>query len=149
MSAFDKLAETLDVEIEIETPAEIVPAKLNNKIISNEADVEKDYDYARANLIDLIDKGQEIINGAMEVAFATDHPRAFEVALNGVKNIADVTEKLMDIHKKKKDINNSDDTSTQTAQNIQNNIYMTGTTADLMSLIRSNQKKLLDNKKSK
>jgi hypothetical protein len=147
MSAFEKLAETLDVSLDMPvTPTEIVSTKKVDKKVKKKEDKEKDFDYVRANLIDLIDKGQELINGAMEVASATEHPRAYEVALNGIKNIADVADKLMDNHKKKNDINKGDDTI-PVSQNIQNNVYMTGTTADLLEMINANKKKTLNSDK--
>ena len=59
-------------------------------------DREKDYQYARGQLYDVVEKMQEILNGAMEVAAQSDHPRAYEVAFNGAKHVADAVEKLQD-----------------------------------------------------
>ena len=138
MSTFDSLDDTFDI-----TPAEpeIKPIKKQKPDITisdKSKDKEKDYQYARAQLYDIVEKMQESLNGAMEVAQQSDHPRAYEVVFNGAKNAADVVDKLADLQKKMKDI--EVDTAVQATQNnTQNNIYMTGSTADLMKMIKESQ----------
>ena len=73
----------------------------------------------------------------MEVAQQSDHPRAYEVAFNGAKSAAEVVEKIGDLHKKMADLNNEETKVQQT--NTQNNIYMAGTTAELMKLLKENK----------
>ena len=87
---FDKLNEALNVEAEIvtETPAKEVRVKPKE-----DSDVVNDYEYSRAQLYNLVEKGQEAIQGALEVAQSSDHPRAYEVAGNLIKHVADITEK--------------------------------------------------------
>ena len=138
MSTFDSLDDTFDI-----TPAEpeIKPIKKQKPDITisdKSKDKEKDYQYARAQLYDIVEKMQESLNGAMEVAQQSDHPRAYEVVFNGAKNAADVVDKLADLQKKMKDI--EVETAVQATQNnTQNNIYMTGSTADLMKMIKESQ----------
>ena len=62
-------------------------------------DIEKDYEYTRGNLYSIIEKGQEAINGILELAQESEMPRAYEVAGQLIKNVADATDKLMDLQK--------------------------------------------------
>jgi len=111
-------------------------------VISDKSeDREKDYQMARSHLYNLVDKMQEALDGALEVAQQSDHPRAYEVAFNGAKNAADVVEKITDLHKKSKELEAEDNKIQATQNNTQNNIYMTGSTADLMKLIKDNKDK--------
>ena len=68
-------------------------------------DVEKDYEYTRGNLYSIIEKGQEAINGILELAQESEMPRAYEVAGQLIKNVADATDKLMTLQQKLKDVN--------------------------------------------
>ena len=129
---FDSLDETFDI-----TPVdEVKPVKRKSKplIISDkEEDKEKDYQYARGQLYDIVEKMQESLNDAMEVAQESQHPRAFEVVFNGAKNAADVVEKITDLQKKIKDLEAEETKVQQT--NTQNNIFM-GSTAELMKMLK-------------
>jgi archaellum component FlaC len=101
---FDDLNEAFNVEGEVvskETESSI--EKIEN-IKSSVEDIRKDYEYTRGNLYSLIEKGQELINGILEVAQESEMPRAYEVAGQLIKNVADATDKLMDLQKKRKDI---------------------------------------------
>jgi hypothetical protein len=77
--------------------------KIEQKESSTE-DIKKDYEYTRGNLYSLIEKGQEAINGILELAQESEMPRAYEVAGQLIKNVADATDKLMDLQKKLKDV---------------------------------------------
>lgn len=142
MSTFNSLDDTFDI-----TPAEKVEIKPIKKekvditISDKSQDKEKDYQYARSQIYNIIDKMQESLNGAMEVAEQSDHPRAYEVVFNGAKNAADVVDKLADLHKKMKEVEVADQRVEATQNNTQNNIYMTGSTADLMKMIKESQQK--------
>ena len=104
-SKFDKLNETFDVtSTEIEVKKENVDDKIQ-KIRSTSEDIRKDYEYTRGNLYSIIEKGQEAINGILELAQESEMPRAYEVAGQLIKNVSDATDKLMDIQKKLKDGN--------------------------------------------
>ena len=140
MSTFNSLDDTFDI-----TPAEkseikpIKKEKVDITISDKSQDKEKDYQYARSQIYNIIDKMQESLNGAMEVAEQSDHPRAYEVVFNGAKNAADVVDKLADLHKKMKEVEVADQRVEATQNNTQNNIYMTGSTADLMKMIKESQ----------
>ena len=110
--------------------AEVVPT-------NKEEDREKDYQYARGNLYSIIEKMQETLDGALEVAQESDHPRAFEVAFAGAKHMADVVDKLQDLHKKEKQMSEEQAQTNASVNNgTVNNVYMTGTTADMLKMLK-------------
>ena len=96
-------------------------------------DIDKDYEYSRAQLYSLISKGQETLDGIMDVANESGSPRAFEVAGQVLKSTADIADKLMDLQKKVKEI---DETKNNTTNNVTNNAIFTGSTAELQKLIK-------------
>ena len=96
-------------------------------------DVEKDYSYTRGQLYSLIEKGQEAINGIMELAGESASPRAYEVAGQLIKSVADSTDKLMDLQKKMKDI---DEEKSKTQSNVTNNALFVGSTSELSKLLK-------------
>ena len=135
---FDKLNETFDVSndiipIESETIVEKV-----EKISLVVDDIKKDYDYTRGNLYSLIEKGQEAINGILELAQESEMPRAYEVAGQLIKNVGDITDKLLDLQKKVKDIEEDKPKGPTTV----NNALFVGSTAELAKLLKQQQ---LDN----
>ena len=103
-------------------------------------DVSKDYDYTRGNLYSLIEKGQEAINGIMEVAGETASPRAYEVAGQIIKSVADTTDKLMELQKKVKEV---DEDKKQTTNNVTNNALFVGSTSELSKMLKQG---ILNNK---
>ena len=105
-------------------------------------DVSKDYDYTRGNLYSLIEKGQEAINGIMEVAGETASPRAYEVAGQLIKSVTDSTDKLMDLQKKVKEI---DEDNPKTQNTVTNNALFVGSTSDLSKMLKDG---LLNNNSS-
>lgn len=131
MSNFNSLNETFNTESSIvEADHSISDVEV---IQQNSQDVKKDYEYSRAQLYSLIEKGQEAINGIIEMAGEGGSPRAYEVAFQGIKNIADVTDKLADLHKKLKDI---EEDNTKTTNNVTNNALFVGSTAELSKLLK-------------
>ena len=136
---FDSLDDVFDITpVEVE---ETKPVKKKGKplIVSDkEEDKEKDYQYARANLYDIVEKMQESLNDAMEVAQESQHPRAFEVVFNGAKHAADVVEKLTDLQKKVKELD-KDETKVQQT-NTQNNVFL-GSTEELMKMLKQQKDK--------
>jgi len=98
-------------------------------------DIEKDYTYTRANLYSLIEKGQEAINGIMELADESDSPRAYEVVGQLIKNVADTTDKLVDLQKKVKEID-EDNVKKTTNNNVTNNALFVGSTSELSKLLK-------------
>ena len=124
MSKFDSLNDTFNTDDGVEVDA-IVKAEDTEiqKSQTRAENVEKDYDYTRGNLYSLIEKGQEAINGIMEVAGETASPRAYEVAGQLIKSVADTTDKLADLHKKVKEIE-ADNPKTQNT--VTNNALFVG-----------------------
>ena len=96
-------------------------------------DIKKDYEYTRANLYSLIEKGQEAINGIMELAGESDSPRAYEVAGQLIKSVGDVTDKLIDLQKKLKDV---EETNNKTPTSTTNNAIFVGSTSELSKLLK-------------
>ena len=95
-------------------------------------DREKDYEYTRGQLYSLIDKGAEAVNGALEVAQESGHPRAFEVATNAMKQVADMTDKLADLHKKMKYL----DEEQKGPSKVTNNAMFVGSTSELQKMLK-------------
>jgi hypothetical protein len=132
---FDKLNDTFNVSGEIiETnPIESSMEFNSEKIVLPVDDIKKDYEYTRGNLYSLIEKGQEAINGILELAQESEMPRAYEVAGQLIKSVADATDKLMDLQKKLKDIEEEKITKGPTTVN---NALFVGSTADLAKFLK-------------
>lgn len=127
-----KEIEPIDVQsdvIEIEKIAEQKPAI---KPINSE-DVQKDYEYTRANLYSLMEKGQEAIDGIMEIAGEGGSTRAYEVAGQLIKSVGDVADKLMDLQKKLKEV---EDDSVRSSVNTTNNAIFVGSTSELSKMLK-------------
>ena len=128
MTNFDPIDEALNIEVS-KTP------KINHvkKEDTSDNDVTKDYDYTRANLYSLIEKGQETLNGIMELAGDSASPRAFEVAGQIIKSVADTTDKLMDLQKKVKEV---EEEKSKTTNNVTNNALFVGSTSELSKMLK-------------
>ena len=116
--------------------AEVIPKTSKLHLKKTEDDVIKDYEYARGNLYSLIDKGQEAVNGALDLAMSSDHPRAYEVAGQLIKHVGDVADKLMALQKDKKNVKEESKKTTVT-----NNSLFVGSTADLQKMLKQASKK--------
>lgn len=114
----------------------------SSDILDIRKDVEKDYKYSRSNIYSIIEKGQDAINGALELAKETESPRAYEVTGQLIKNVADATEKLLELQKKLKDI---EEVKEIKGPSTVNNSLFIGSTAELTKFIKS-QKSNLDDK---
>ena len=130
---FDGLNDAFDVENQI-VPSD--PVTKIEKVRETASDIKKDYDYTRGNLYSLIEKGQEAVNGILELAQESDQPRAYEVAGQLIKSVADATDKLMELQKKLKDV---EEDSQKGPTNVTNALFV-GSTADLAKLLKSQQK---------
>ena len=129
---FGSIEKSLNVETSIVPKEEPKKPELPNVVLKKD-DVEKDYKYTRGQLYSLIKKGQEAINGIMEVAGESASPRAYEVAGQLIKSVADSTDKLMDLQKKMKDI---DEEKSKTQSNVTNNALFVGSTSELSKLLK-------------
>ena len=97
-------------------------------------DIQKDYEYTRGNLYSIIEKGQEAINGILELAQESEMPRAYEVAGQLIKSVSDATDKLMDLQKKLKDVNEEQQ---QKGPSTVNNALFVGSTSELSKILKS------------
>ena len=97
-------------------------------------DITRDYEYTRGNLYSIIEKGQEAIDGILELAQESEMPRAYEVAGQLIKSVSDATDKLMDLQKKLKDVNEEQQSK---GPNTVNNALFVGSTAELAKLIKT------------
>ena len=102
---------------------------------NNNTDIRKDYEYSRATLTSLVNKGQEAINNILELAQETDSPRAYEVVGQLIKTVTDSAEKLMDVQKKLKDLEQEKQTT-----NVTNNALFVGTTTEVLNMLKSELK---------
>ena len=127
---YDSIDEALNIDSDI---VESKPIKKPEIIKSKDDDIEKDYVYSRANLYSLIEKGQEAINVIMEVAGEGGSPRAYEVAGQLIKSVADTTDKLIDLQKKLKDV---EDETKKTTNNVTNNAVFVGSTSELQRMLK-------------
>ena len=118
------------------TETEVIPETNKLHLKKTGDDVDKDYEYTRGNLYSLIDKGQEAVNGALDLAMSSDHPRAYEVAGQLIKNVGDVADKLMALQKDKKAIKEESPKNVVT-----NNSLFVGSTADLQKMLKQASKK--------
>ena len=137
---FNEIDDTLDID----RGAEIMKAPANKPtrtspkhLKSDQEDVEKDYKYSRAQLYSLVEKGQEAVDGALDVAQQSDSARAYEVAGQLIKHVADTADKLIDLQKKMKDIDEVKDKNTT---NVTNNSLFVGSTADLQKMLKQMKK---------
>ena len=130
---FDELNDAFNVDGEI-VSTDITGVEKIEKISSSIDDVKKDYEYTRGNLYSLIEKGQEAINGILELAQESEMPRAYEVAGQLIKNVADATDKLMDLQKKLKEV--EEEKQVRGPTNVTNALFV-GSTAELSKLLKN------------
>jgi len=125
------------IDAALNTESSIVEVELNPQKIelikTSQDDVQKDYEYSRAQLYSLIEKGQETLNGIMELAAETANPRAYEVAGQILKSVGDTADKLIDLQKKMRLI---EDENIKTTNNVTNNAVFVGSTSELQKLLK-------------
>jgi Pyruvate/2-oxoacid:ferredoxin oxidoreductase gamma subunit len=121
--------ESSEISTEVE---ELKPIEIDDDF-DIKKDIRKDYKYSRGNIYSIIEKGQEAINGALEMAQETESPRAYEVTGQLIKNVADATEKLLELQKKLKDIEEIKDK--KGPSNVTNALFI-GSTAELTKFIK-------------
>ena len=128
-STEQKLDELLEI-------TEKVPVKKETKVIvprpKDDEDVSADYKYSRENFYNLVERGQDAIDGILELAKESEHPRTYEVAGQLIKNVGEVTEKLLDLQKKLKDLT---EVPNSAPKNVTNALFV-GSTAELQKMIK-------------
>ena len=122
-------------EVEVDQTEVKEPVGIQKPDRLTKGDIEKDYEYTRGNLYSIIEKGQEAINGILELAQDSEMPRAYEVAGQLIKSVSDATDKLMDLQKKVKDVNKEEEAKSPTTVN---NALFVGSTAELQKLLKKN-----------
>ena len=131
MSKFDAINDSLDIEVVDEEESSITK-KESKAVEKDKKDSVRDYEYTRGNLYSLIEKGQEALDSIMEVAQEGQQPRAFEVVSQLIKNVADTTDKLVDLQQKMKNLEAEDPKGPSTV----NNALFVGSTAELQKLLK-------------
>ena len=127
----DKGFDAIDKALSVKT--EIANSTKPKRIKEIQDDPTKDYEYSRAQFYNLIEKGQEAVDGILDVAGDSQHPRAYEVAGQLIKHIADTTDKLVDLQKKMKDLDED-----KSVKQVTNNSLFVGSTADLQKMLKAN-----------
>ena len=134
---FNKLNETFDIEPDNSETSKIEKIE---QISSTVEDIKKDYEYTRGNLYSIIEKGQEAIDSVLELAQETEQPRAYEVLGQLIKNVSDTTDKLMELQKKLKDV--EEESGKTKGPSTVNNALFVGSTAELSKLLKNGLKDL-------
>ena len=138
---FDAIDNALEVSAEIIPTKEIEKSPTRTSIKKPKGDspeIQKDYEYSRAQLYSLIEKGQEAVDGILEVAQESESARSYEVAGQLIKHVADTADKLMDLQKKVIDIEEVDNKANTT--NVTNNSLFVGSTAELQKMLKQSMK---------
>ena len=134
MALEDKVNEILGLESKTPTKQEF-KAPVPRKEEKEKGDIDNDHKYSRENYYNLIEKGQEAIEGILDVAKEGQHPRAYEVAGNLIKSVADTVDKLQDLNKKLKDLKELPKTANA---NIKNALFA-GSTAELQKMLKKDE----------
>ena len=103
--------------------------------LSNEEDIENDYKYQRENFYNLVERGTDAIDGILELAKEGEHPRAYEVAGNLIKQVAEVTEKLGDLQEKMRKLK---EVPSNAPKNVTNALFV-GSTAELQKMLKKEE----------
>jgi len=132
-----KLSELFDVDpiatnVEIVSSTEVVPVK-------SEDVVETDTEYARRNIRDLIDKGSVAVDNLLQVSKESEHPRAYEVVAGLMKTMADLNKDLLELQKRKKDLQPQLDSASNRGNITVEKAVFVGSTAELLKQIRENK----------
>lgn len=135
-NTFNKLDNTFNIT---EVDIDICPSSSEFIIQSDKDDITTDYEYTRNKYYQILERGNEALNSALEVAQNTDHPRAYEVVGQLLKHNADIVDKLLDLQKKLRELNNENNIKNSTT--ITNNSLFVGSTAELQKLLKSQKNK--------
>ena len=133
---FKDLNDTFDIEEVVDT--EVVKPESKKPVQTSknkDVDIEKDYDYTRGQLYSIIEKGQEALDSALEIAVDQGNARAFEVVGQLIKSVSDTTDKLMDLQKKIKEV---EEDNPKGPTNVTNAMFF-GSTAELSKLLKKNK----------
>ena len=136
MSIDDKINEALGITPNKPATKQVVKKEFTPPVPrledKNKEDLENDHKYSRENYYNLIERGQDAIQGILDIAQESQHPRAYEVALAGIKNVADTVDKLQDLNKKLKDLK---ELPKSASPQIKNALFV-GSTTDLQKMLK-------------
>tara|TARA_B100001778_G_C18386114_1_gene537564 strand:- start:269 stop:703 length:435 start_codon:yes stop_codon:yes gene_type:complete len=132
MSKFEEINDALDIEVSNTPENDVVKRKDQLPDVNDQ--IQKDYEYTRGNLYSLIEKGQEALNGILEVAEGSQHARSYEVAGQLIKSVGDTTDKLIDLQSKMKDLNKEEKAK---GPSTVNNALFVGSTSELSKLLKN------------
>jgi len=135
MKIDDTLSEVFNTIPQESKPLEVIDSNTGEVIPTTEGKIETDYETTRSNLRELLITGQNALYHALEVAKQSEHPRAFEVVGNLMKQLADVNQQLLDIHQQKQKL----DAPKKGADKVTNNAIFVGSTAELSKMIKKMQ----------
>lgn len=136
----DVLDEVLGIADVIEKTTSVISSPVVPKTKLNVEDIDNDYKYQRENLYTLVERGQDAIEGILEIARESDQPRAYEVAGNLIKNVADVTDKLLILQEKMKKVKEETHTG---PRSVTNALYV-GSTAELQKLLKGKKENAIN-----
>ena len=132
----EKLSEALNIQpLEVVNP--IVENNVSTELVEVKDQIQDDADYARKNLRNLIDKGSVAVDNILLVAAASEHPRAYEVAAGMLKNLADMNKDLLELQKRKQDLQPKVTNNTQNI-NVDKAVFV-GSTAELLKQLKENK----------
>lgn len=134
MKIDDNLSEVFDIEPAEPTKTEVI-SKTGEVIQPSDPTVKNDFEHSRNNLHSLLYQGQDALNHALEVAKSSEHPRAFEVVGNLIKQLAEINGQLMDLHQQKKKIEEPE--KGEQPKTVNNNAIFVGSTTELNKLIQN------------
>ena len=133
---FSKLNETFNLAEPVDVDVVVVEEPKEIEKVSK--DIEGDYKYSRDSYYMIIEKGQEAISNAIDLAQELDTPRGYEVVSHLIKSVSDAADKLIDLQKKMKDMN--EEKVQKGPSTVTNNVVFTGTTAEALKLIKQQLK---------
>tara|TARA_B100001057_G_scaffold32500_1_gene29484 strand:- start:4168 stop:4605 length:438 start_codon:yes stop_codon:yes gene_type:complete len=136
----DRLDELLDInneaeEVVKETNKQLVPRDQNGRFTERKDEQQVDYKYTRNTLYGLVERGQDAIEGILDLAKESEHPRTYEVAGQLIKTVSETSEKLLQIQKMMDDLEDDRPRNQTTNQNL-----FVGSTAELQKLLKNNAK---------
>jgi predicted house-cleaning noncanonical NTP pyrophosphatase (MazG superfamily) len=131
-------------DVLLDDPVKTITKKGESRleIVSTDNDVKTDYNYARENYYNLMEKGHEALDELLEIAKSSEHARHFEVVSQLIKNLGDTNEKLLGLQKTKKELIKENPNG---PTNVNNNLFV-GSTSDLLKMLKNNKKGLEEEK---
>ena len=131
LGVLSKSLQQIPWEADEQPEIEVIPSP-SQHLENDGSDIEKDYEYQRSNFYNLVEKGSAAIDGILELAKESEHPRTYEVAGNLIKQVAEVTEKLGDLQEKMRKLKEVPNTA---PKNVTNALFV-GSTAELQRMIK-------------